>query len=162
MYSEEFPIPIPIVPPLWDHKVVPYIDVRQLLAPDLSAMDRMQITNALLDDQAQRARMHEELLSNEQRRVEVEDRRMQDEDDRRQPDVVESLRAQRAVSGKRKFTRASVEANTRWTDLCRTSASMTHTLVTSVNSELGTPRNSDPEESRSRAVRDVLRNCDKD
>ena len=93
--------------------------------------------------------MHEELLSNERRKADDEVRRIQDEEDRRQPDVVEGLRAQRAVSGKRRFTRASVEANTRWTDHCRTLASSTNTLVTPVNCAQDTPRNPDPEEPRS-------------
>ena len=93
--------------------------------------------------------MHEELLSNEQLRIDEETRRNQDEEDRRQPDVVEGLRAQRAVLGKRRFTRASVEASARWTARCSSGTPSINAPITSASNEQDTPRNLDPEESRS-------------
>jgi hypothetical protein len=119
VYAEAFAIAEEVIQP-WDVRVVPYLEEHALANED--EWDR---TNRLILDQAHRARIYEEIADREElaraaeaRRQAVERTRAQDALDREDPMVIDAIRRQRAVFGRRRFTRESVDASARWSARC--------------------------------------------
>jgi hypothetical protein len=132
VYAEAFLIAEVVIQP-WDVRVVPYLE-EHALAND----DQWDRTNRLILDQAHRARIFEEIADGEElareaeaRRQAVERTRAQDALDREDPMVIEAIRRQRAVLGRRRFTRESVDASARWSARCSALANAMAEVATS-------------------------------